>query len=637
VSFANSLEDKIKELCKDPEYAIALFLRASIPSHRYEDIQRNADLYGLDKKKFNEVLNTINSLEKGAKSINEFDEIVKEVASECVEKFSAELENISRKRIENLQDPEINALRYASYIIEALMSPYFKNKIFRVVSIYKDELIESLCATLQVDHGDAKKFAEFLAKIGIAFYYFDEIYKRSYYEQHYNYIVPPYAVKITDEYARELEDKLKKSVDMIRNLNDAKFLSALLNALGLKEDFLDFKAVYGVGWHEYLRTVKLPGICYYGCVNYSIRNLLGNIIIDIAKSRFEKVYKAIEKVLKEKGFEIIKVIEPNFSEPDYNTPYTILVVKPGQYRFAIYVMPFSQKIPPSYEEKEVIIVEGPVAQLDYFKAKKIKMYEFVDRNFVIVEMDKNFDNVITVIDNVKSDWSKELAEIFKSLNITTSSQFITRSPSQYPPITAPSTVTSSSSISVPISSGPLYDKDILAKIKSIQARDILEAVVAAALQDLGFKVKTDTQIPTKDGATREVDAWAWKTISGVDFSIYVSCKNLDSGIGTPIIDQEAGRVDQLQKAPIMKFIVASKFNDQARRAAIAKGFIPIEIGFKVDESDAIEVYNRVYEVMNGVFSAPAPKKLQQLAESMLKISEELRRVSDEFSRLANSS
>jgi len=635
VSSAKSLEDKIKELCKDPEYAMALFLRAPIPSHRYEDIQRNAELYGLDKKKLNEVLNIINSLEKGTNSNNEFDEIMKGVASECIEKSSAELENISRKRIEKLQDSEINALRYASYIIKSLMSPYFKDKIFRVVSVGKDELIKSLCATLQVDHEDAKKFAEFLAKIGIAFYYFDKIHNRSYYEQHYNYIVPLYAVKIIDEYSKEIEDKIKKSVDMIRNLNDTKFLSALLNALGLKEDFFAFIAVYGVGWDDYLRTVKLPDICYYGCVNYSIRNLIGNIIIDIAKSRFEKIYKAIEKVLKENGFEII---EPKFSKLDYNKTYPIVAVKPAQYRFAIYIMPFPQNIPPPYEEKEVIIVEGPVAQLDYFKAKKIKMYELVDRNFVIVEMDKNLDNVIAVIDNVKADWSRELTEIFKSLNITTSSSSIITSPSQSPPLTAPSTaISSTSSTSIPISSLPLYDKDIFTKIKRFQARDILESVVGAALEDLGFEPKVDVQVPTKDGANIEVDVWALKTTSGVEFRIYVSCKNLNNDIGTPIIHQESGRTDQLQKAPHMKFIVASKFNDQAKKIAIANGFIPIEIGFKVDDSNVIGAYKKVYETMNEIFSALAPKRLQQLAKHISKVYEELRKISDELGKLASSS
>jgi len=84
----------------------------------------------------------------------------------------------------------------------------------------------------------------------------------------------------------------------------------------------------------------------------------------------------------------------------------------------------------------------------------------------------------------------------------------------------------------------------------------------------------------------------------------------------PIVDQKSGRVGQLLETSNMKFIAASRFSEQGRRAAVADGFIPIEIGFKVDESNAIEAYGRVYEVMNKVFTTIAPKRLQQLAEAV---------------------
>ena len=626
-----SFRDKIMSLCKDSEYAMALFLRASIPDWRYEDILRNADLYGLDKKKLNEALNIINSLEKSANSIIEFDKIMKEVVSECVEKFSAELENISRKRIENLQGPEINALRYASYIIKWL-SPY-KGKIYELSFTDKDILIESLCATLQVDCDSAKKFAEILAKIGITFYHYDASRRHNF----YIYTVPPYAVKIIDELAKELEDKLKKSIEMIRNLNNTKFLSALLIALRDEDFFIYnpgiFEAVYGVRWYEYLGTIKFQDICYYGYVNYSISNLICNVIIELAKSRFDKIYKAIEKALKEKGFEIIEINEPKLDE--YNVCrtdiyYTILAVKQEQYRVAIHILPFPYKLPRERAEREVIVIEGPIARPEVI-AK--------GRNYVIVEMDKNFERAINVFDYVNEDWGKEIAEVFKSLDIIKSSPPIITSPSQPLPISVPST-TSSSSTSAPISSASLSDKDILAKIKSIQAKDILEAVVATLLQDLGFEVKVDAQIPAKDGVPREVDVWACKTVSGVDFCIYVSCKNLNSDIGTPIIDQESGRVNKLQKTPNMKFIVASKFNDQAKKTARFDGFILIEIGSKVDESNAVDAYKKVYEfmkVMNEIFAAKETKSLQQLAEVISKVSEGLRKISDELSKLASGS
>jgi len=227
----------------------------------------------------------------------------------------------------------------------------------------------------------------------------------------------------------------------------------------------------------------------------------------------------------------------------------------------------------------------------------------------------------------------------KSLGSNVSSPPIITAPSAPPtPKTVSSTPFSTPS-SIHANSPSLSNSDIFAKIKSFQsrARDILEAVVAAVLMDLGFDTKVDFQAMSRDGKTREVDVWAQKAVSDVSFRVYVSCKNLDGDVGTPIIDQEFGRIDQLQDAPHMKFVVASSFNDQAKKAAIADGFIPIEIGFKVNESNAAEAYRTVYKIMNEVFTAIAPRRLQQLAEAISKVSGDLMRVSEELGRLASSS
>jgi len=600
-------EVKIEGLCKDHEYAISLFLKTFIYDNYY--LIRNAELYGLNKSKLEEVLNTINSLEK-LSSIASM--VLKVIAVNCVEKFSVDLENITRDRIKNLKGSETESLKYLSYVLKALRRPDSDN--VKVFSARSSKVEESLSAILSISANEAQLISkDLLVKTGIAFY-----------ESYQYYIIPPYAIKIIDELAKEVEEKFSKAIEAIQGINDAITLSTLLIKLREGNNSV-FNAVYGGNyWFDYLKTRRIPGICYEGNVNHSLTDSIYNIIVNKIKIRFEKLYEALKNALSQKSFEVVTVYEPTAEE----LYYTILAVKPGQYEVAIHIIPFPYKLPEKRADREVLVFEGQIARPSYFG------------KYVVVGMDKEFDNVKIVIDNVNTDWSKEISEVFKSLNISTSSQPpITPSASlSSTPITAPS-VPSSSFTLTPSNTAPQSEKDPLGKIRSFQsqARDILEAVVAAVLQDLGFKVEIDYQVRSKDGATREVDVWAWKTVSGVDFSVYVSCKNLDNEIGTPIIDQEAGRVYQLQKAPNMKFIVASKFIDQAKRAAIADGFIPIEIGFKVDESNAIEAYKRVYEVMNGLFTAIAPKRLQQLAESISKVSEELRKVSDELSRLASSS
>jgi len=96
-----------------------------------------------------------------------------------------------------------------------------------------------------------------------------------------------------------------------------------------------FNAVYGGYWYDYLKTLRFSGICYDGCINYLLSDLITNIAIDLARRRFEKLYIAIKSTLSGKGFDISIVKEPT-AEDIY---YTILVVKPGRYDVAIHVMP----------------------------------------------------------------------------------------------------------------------------------------------------------------------------------------------------------------------------------------------------------------------------------------------------------
>jgi len=191
-----------------------------------------------------------------------------------------------------------------------------------------------------------------------------------------------------------------------------------------------------------------------------------------------------------------------------------------------------------------------------------------------------------------------------NIKVSSSSQTSTKSSS-----TSPSTSSSNHVNSVPSS-----NNDILAKTRSFQsrARDILEAVVAAVLQDLGFEVNVDAQIPAKDKATKEVDVWAQKKVLNIPIRVYVSCKNHDGNVDSLIVEQEIGRVGRLIEAPSIKFIVASQFSEQARKATISNEFIPIQIGFKVNKdniNEILEAYKRIYRIMYAIFSSMSPKRL----------------------------
>jgi hypothetical protein len=56
------------------------------------------------------------------------------------------------------------------------------------------------------------------------------------------------------------------------------------------------------------------------------------------------------------------------------------------------------------------------------------------------------------------------------------------------------------------------------------SREVLESIVAEALKDLGFNVRTNAKLLAKGGEV-EADVWALKNIGDSQFRVYVSCKN----------------------------------------------------------------------------------------------------------------
>ena len=112
-------------------------------------------------------------------------------------------------------------------------------------------------------------------------------------------------------------------------------------------------------------------------------------------------------------------------------------------------------------------------------------------------------------------------------------------------------------------------------------RDPLEAATAYAFKLLGFDVRTNVYGKNRAGQDVEIDV---KAIKG-GLEIYASCKNLDSPVDRPTVEQEVGRVNSLKKLPHLKVLVVSSLNDQARETAKSEGFLLVELNRKVTDED----------------------------------------------------
>jgi hypothetical protein len=174
-----------------------------------------------------------------------------------------------------------------------------------------------------------------------------------------------------------------------------------------------------------------------------------------------------------------------------------------------------------------------------------------------------------------------------------------------------------------------FDSELLSVKPS---REVLEGIVARVLRDLGFSVQTNVRLPAKGGEV-EVDVWGFKSVGGSQFRVYVSCKNWDRDVDRHVVDQEFGRVLQLDYMPHLRVLIVKGLTEPARKAALDDGFMVIELGRKAEAENVQEVYEVIYKAFNELFTAIAPPRLREIAEKLAEVRENLRKVEEEITRL----
>jgi len=142
------------------------------------------------------------------------------------------------------------------------------------------------------------------------------------------------------------------------------------------------------------------------------------------------------------------------------------------------------------------------------------------------------------------------------------------------------------------------------KLKRFGSRDILEDVVASALEALGFSVRVGYNVRSKAGTDIEVDVYGKKTVGGEEIEVYASCKNWDKSVNVKVVREEIGRVNGMRSKPYVKLyviLVAKSFTKSAKKEAAAHNFIVIELGEKVIEENALKALCKVHEILSKHF------------------------------------
>jgi hypothetical protein len=163
---------------------------------------------------------------------------------------------------------------------------------------------------------------------------------------------------------------------------------------------------------------------------------------------------------------------------------------------------------------------------------------------------------------------------------------------------------------------------------------ILVEIVGKNLKSMGFNYELNKRLSARGGGTIEVDVWAWKRIGNTTFYVYASCKNWDKEVDISVINEEFGRTMQLFNIPHLKIFVAKKLTAPAKDAAVADGFIVIELGEKALTNNAQEIYNIIYSYLKELFIGIAPPELQRFAQLAREFSDKLRALADQIEKIS---
>ena len=181
----------------------------------------------------------------------------------------------------------------------------------------------------------------------------------------------------------------------------------------------------------------------------------------------------------------------------------------------------------------------------------------------------------------------------------------------------------------------------MSTIRKFGSKDMLKNVVASVLEDLGFRVEVEKEIHLKTGGYIRgvyrknivVDVLGRKHVEDTVLTVYVSYYNRTEPVGAYEIKEEYEKIIRnMDLIPHIRAFVANSFLEDAKMEAMKYGFVIIEIGELVTESNTEEAYQKFYKKFNKLFEGVAPKWMQEIAEKVKKATDEIKRIGEELEK-----
>jgi hypothetical protein len=170
------------------------------------------------------------------------------------------------------------------------------------------------------------------------------------------------------------------------------------------------------------------------------------------------------------------------------------------------------------------------------------------------------------------------------------------------------------------------------RIKRFDSKNILTDVVASVLEDLGFVVKTEHVVLEKEIISGRLqkqqitaDVLGVKIVDDLKFTVYASCYNRNIPVGVNEVKYEYGVIRDMRFIPNVRILVANSFLEDAKKEAIEDGFVVIELGEVITESNVDKAYLKVYKKLNKLFTEVSPKWMQDFVESIKRLANEIKK------------
>jgi hypothetical protein len=370
-----------------------------------------------------------------------------------------------------------------------------------------------------------------------------------------------------------------------------------------EESKLEFLSrFFGIPVEQLLEAVTVEGIIYRGFVN----PLTYDYILEAMEALYDEALKKLMKPFRESLENAGYICACGRDGCTFTKP----LAKPINMYFRPWPKYISEE-KSGYESVKVIVIQGLPSQtflqrLKSDKAKELWLFLGKEKGKLYTYNEEFHRELINIL-------KKSFPEI---LSLTPERLEIIEKEGMIAEIKAPF----------------ISELPIIQRIKEVPSKDILESVVAVVLKDLGFSIRVDDKVPTKADTLVEVDVLGEKIVGDSKFIVYASCKNWGNVIESGVVREEIGRVEQMRLTPHVRVLVANLLSENAKKEAIANGFVIVEIGERVNENNAEKAYWKVYEKLNKLFAGVAPKWMQDLAEKAKKIAEEIKRIGEELEK-----